>query len=210
MIMELRVAADIFRARRVSFFATVLVCAVLGGAWQYGQKPFVKSDLMLNVTRVGSEPSSEYQYHGLYRLQADERFGDTVVRWLQSPRIIADISAQSESGSGTSVRAMDAQRLSSQMIRVTYAAADKSEAERIAKALVERINEESGSLNADHQESSWFAVAGDEPVVTDGRSSLVFAGGVSLAAGIFLGFWTVLFRHYFSVDVGPTGLKKKG
>lgn len=56
--------------------------------------------LSLHVGRVHNETQAEeYHYDDFYRLQADERFADTLVRWLASPSIVADIY----SGIGRSV-----------------------------------------------------------------------------------------------------------
>ncbi|MDD5083472.1 MAG: hypothetical protein PHT88_00855 [Candidatus Moranbacteria bacterium] len=193
--MELKDIITIFRTHRNAFFMTVALCVALGAFGHSLQKEHVASNLTLNVTRLGSDKTMDYQYHDFYRLQADERFADTVVRWLGSPRIVSDIYADI---SDANSHAFKAQRLSSQMIQVTYDAYDGAFADKIAQSLVARINREADTLNKDQQESTWFSVVGDDPVVRDGRIGITLILAVSLALGVFLGFWVVLLRHYFS------------
>lgn len=198
--MEFKEIIAIFRARKKAFWVTVSACIVIGLVWQYSQREYVVADLTLNVTRLGSDKTTDYQYHDFYRLQADERFADTIVRWIASPRMISDIqeSARLDPNDRSTSPHLKAERLSSQMIKVTYAAKDATVARRMAQSIENRVNAESNVLNKDQQETSWFMVIGSEPVTQDGRFSLAFALAVSSALGLFLGFWVVLLRHYFT------------
>jgi len=205
--MEFKDIIAIFRSHARAFVVTVLVCVALGVLFRFVQKDFVVSNLTLNVTRTGAEETTDYQYHDFYRLQADERFADTVVRWLSSPRVVADIYSWISSDSQDAerlhmgderFRAFKAERLSSQMIQVTYKASGTTEARAIARSLIKQVNEEIATLNKDQQEASWFVVVGDEPVTSDGKISLTVTIAIALALGIFLAFWVVLVRHYFS------------
>lgn len=194
--MELKQIIALFRAQRKAFWATVLLCVVLGVVLQVTQKEHVTANLTLNVTRLGSDKTTDYQYHDFYRLQADERFADTVVRWLGSPRIVSDIYGSVASDDRSIARSIKAERLSSQMIQVTYSAPDEVAAQKLSRSIITQVNTETAALNKDQQEASWFTVVGNDPVAQDGRFSLAFVLAVSLALGLFLGFWTVLVRHY--------------
>jgi capsular polysaccharide biosynthesis protein len=198
--MEFKAIIAIFRKHKQSFWITVAVCIVIGIIGQRLQTDAVASNLTLNVTRLGAEKTADYQFHSFYRLQADERFADTIVRWIASPRLVADIASEAHlnSDDGAFSRTIKAERLSSQMIQMTYHAKDASAAQKIAQAIVKRVNIEADTLNADQQEASWFAVVGDEAVVRDARLNLTIALALSLVIGVFLGFWTVLLRHYFT------------
>lgn len=199
--MEYTHIIALFRKYIRTFWVTVAVCVALGALWQITQPNFVASNLTLNVTRLGSDKTTDYQYHDFYRLQADERFADTVVRWLQAPRIVVDIYAQVPDKAASSTvppHTFKAERLSSQMIQVTYTARDTASAQNIAQAVVQCLNEEAGVLNKDQQESSWFVIVGDAPIVTDARVSLIAVVVAAFALGMFLGFWAVLWRHYFA------------
>jgi capsular polysaccharide biosynthesis protein len=203
--MELKKIITIFQKHAKSFWLTVVVCVMLGFIWQYNQTDAVAVNMTLNITRLGADKTTDYQYHDFYRLQADERFADTVVRWLASPRIVSDIYTNirlndNELDSSHISHAFKAERLSSQMIQVTYKAKNEVIAQKIARSVTDRINIETSTLNKDQQEASWFVVVGDAPVVQDARLSLSLVLTLALVSGIFLGFWSVLLRHYFFDD----------
>lgn len=198
---------DIFRRHMQYFLLIVCACVVIGVAWQhFFQKNGFVSNLTLNVARSGSDHTDAYQYDDFYRLQADERFADTVVRWLASPRMATDIYenvhiATSNMSSRALAHSFTAERLSSQMIAVTYTADTEQNAQRLAQSIIGMVNQETLSLNKGQtQTSTWFVVVGDSPVVRDGRLSVLFVAGISLALGVFIGFWMVIFRHYFGKD----------
>jgi capsular polysaccharide biosynthesis protein len=200
--MELRDMIDIFRRHAKYFWMIVFVCIVIGMAWQhFFQKNNVVSDLTLNIARSGSAHTDAYQYDDFYRLQADERFADTVVRWLASPRMATDIYENihidtSSLSSRDLTHSFAAERLSSQMIRVTYSAENEQVAKKLSQSIISNLNRESMDLNKSQQDQTWFLIVGDDPVVRDGRLSVLFVMGISIALGIFIGFWMVLLRHY--------------
>lgn len=200
--MEFRELVGIFRRRKAIFLLTVSVFLVAGFAWQRFQPASYRSDLSLNVARRGVQDTADYRYDGFYRLQADERFADTVVEWLSSPRIVADIY----SGAGTRTLSptvfsfggpISADRLSSQLISVRYRTTDREGAERVAKSVIARINQEADSLNVSAREKSWFMVLGGEPVIEEARIRTSVVLAVMGALGVFFGFWNVLLTHYF-------------
>jgi capsular polysaccharide biosynthesis protein len=197
--MEFREIIVIFRKHKHYFWMSVFGCVLVGFFFQQLQPMYVTSNLTLNVTRLGSDKTTDYQYHDFYRLQADERFADTVVRWLESPRIVSDIYADTRINTAEKNKhAFKAKRLSSQMIQVTYVAVDEASAQKIAQSLIDRVNTETRSLDKEQQESAWFTVIGNDPVASDGRISILFILTISFVLGIFVGFWVVLGRHYFS------------
>lgn len=200
--MELRDIVSIFVKRQKTFWSVLAVCLVLGAAWWRLQPVSYVADLAINVSRSGVQQTADYRYEGFYRLQADERFADTVVEWLAQPRIVNDVYAASgtvplSSGLVSFGGPLDAKRLSSQLISIRYRATDPGAAERLATELVDRINRETEKLNASARESDWFLVIGDAPVVRDGRVEFGSVMAVMALVGVFLGFWAVLFHEYF-------------
>ena len=170
--------------------------------WQGNQSERHGATLLLNISRSGSQQTSDYAYDGFYRLQADERFADTVVRWIGSPRGTEDILR--DAGIETvSLRTKDLAgfftvgRLSSQVIRVEYAMGDSESTEKIAGALTRTLNRYADELNRDARDPSWFTIIGSEPVIRDARISFEKVFGGSVAVGIFFGIFLSLFAHYW-------------
>lgn len=203
--MELIDYINIFRKQAKVFWIVVLIFVLVAIVWQRSQPVNYRAALLLNIGREGVQETSDYKYDGFYRLQADEKFADTVVRWLASPRVVEDIYAGAGLGlKDLGVRGLKniflAKRLSSQMIEVTYNNPDTKTLEKISKSAVEVINRYTESLNKENKEPSWFVVIGNEPVIRDARVSLNFALAISLVLGIFFGFWAALLAYYLKGD----------
>lgn len=194
--MDLRELLLVFRKYRALFAGTVVFFVVAGLAIQMLQPIRYASEITMNVARSGVRTTGDYAYDDFYRLQADERFADTVVRWLESPRIVGEI-AKSADVSGEKL-SFDADRLSSQVIRVRFTTHDEASAKRVAEALFDVLNRETKSLNQDRLEDGWFALVGETPSITDARFGKRRALSIGFFLGIFFGFFAVLFRWYWN------------
>lgn len=182
------------------FFGTVVLGLwVLSLIWLLAQPVKYQGTLLLNVGRTASEQPAEYSYDSFYRLQADERFADTLVRWLANPRLVSDIlesagtSADHYSESALSGH-FQAKRLSSQVVEVRFTASTREALSRYSEALVVTTQKYTESLNASQQ--NWFRVVGSDPVIRDARITAWPFLALSLAVSIFIAFWAVLVKHF--------------
>ncbi|MEI8096599.1 MAG: hypothetical protein WCG73_00620, partial [Candidatus Moraniibacteriota bacterium] len=171
--------------------------------WQQNQPSKFQATLLLNIGRAGTQTTQDYTYDSFYRLQADERFSDTVVRWLGSPRVVEDIYTAvglpvDTMSTKTLSTVFGAKRLSSQMIEVTYSDSSEKVLQKISEATIAELNTYTNSLNKENSEKNWFVVIGSDPVIRDVRVTFPFALAVSLVFGVFIGFWVALMKHYFS------------
>ena len=76
-----------------------------------------------------------YKYDNFYRLQADEKFAETLVEWLKSPRIEEKIFKEAGiDPSGYSLKklakSIKAEKMSSQVVAVSFSSPDKNAAMR--------------------------------------------------------------------------------
>jgi ElaB/YqjD/DUF883 family membrane-anchored ribosome-binding protein len=134
--------------------------------------------------------------------QADERFADTVVRWVGSPRGAEDILKEAGIetkmlGTADLTGFFTVGRLSSQVIRVEYRAENESSAGKISHAMREVLNRYAEALNRDAKDPSWFTLESGDPVIRDGRIPLWKAIAVSGVVGLFLGLWFSMFAWYW-------------
>ncbi len=177
------------------FIGAVIIFLLVGFCIHAFQPLSYRAEITMNVARSGvREVGSEYTYDDFYRLQADERFADTVVRWLQSPRILADIHSESKV-SDEQLILFDADRLSSQVIRVRYSLKKVEDADAIANAMFFVLNRESELLNMNNDVSGWFHLVGGSPFVSDARVSFLKISTLALMSGIFLGVALVFFNR---------------
>lgn len=202
--MELREYLDIFKRQIKWFWITIFLFLFIAGAWQQSQPEKLQATLLLNIGRASVQDTKDYTFDSFYRLQADERFADTVVRWLGSPRVVEDIYGSvgietRDMSTQTLENIFGAKRLSSQMIEVTYTYPDQEMLQKISEATVASLNTYTASLNKESsEETNWFVVVGSDPVIRDVRVTLVFALALGLALGVFIGFWVAVIKHYFS------------
>ncbi|MFZ2188055.1 MAG: hypothetical protein WAV73_00640 [Candidatus Moraniibacteriota bacterium] len=199
--MELKEYLLIIR-KQVKLFVGVIALFVLGILGYFIFRPVVfDTSLFLNITRVGNQVSEGYKYDDFYRLQADEKFAETIVEWLKSPRIVVDIS----SAAGRNVEELSlkqltkifqAEKMSSQIVSVKFSAADKKTAEKNAQAISDVLRKNTEKLNEDQQEDTWFEIKADNPVIIENAPDLRIVFLAALAMGIFMGFWIVMLKHY--------------
>lgn len=201
--MELKEYIAMFKKQIKWFWATVFLFVFVAGVWQQNQPAKFQATLLLNIGRTGTQTTTDYTYDSFYRLQADERFSDTVVRWLGSPRVVENIYTTvgipvNNMSTKTLGGIFGAKRLSSQMIEVTYGDSDEKVLQKISEAMTTELNTYTNSLNKENSEKNWFVVIGSDPVIRDIRVTFPFALAVSIIFGVFIGFWVALMKHYFS------------
>lgn len=204
--MELKHYLMIFKKNIILFLIVVLIIVGLGIGYRFykNSRPITyEASLLINVTRSGIQATDNYRYDDFYRLQADERFADTVVRWLESPRIVTNIYNETGKVSGDIkikelANFFKAKRLSSQAINVNFSSNSAREAQDISEALVRVVNQEIKQLNQYQKEDNWFKIIGDEPVIKEKRVDWNDVLPISIASGFFLGIWFVLIKHYLT------------
>lgn len=192
--MELKEFLAIYRKRANLFGAVMLAALACGALFYFFQPVRYRSAVLLNVTRTGQAKTADYQFDDFYRLQADERFADTIVRWLESQRFQADLQKKVAT---ERVFSLSAKRLSSQTIAVDVFSAEPVTTERLALAIEPIVNDEAAKLNQWQQKENWFRVAADAPLT--GREMWRWEKILllTLGLGIFTAFWLVLIRHYW-------------
>lgn len=203
--MELKEYLTIFRKYFKLFITVAALFVVAGILFQLFRPLNYKAVLNLNVTRIGFQETSDYRYDDFYRLQADEKFADTVVRWLGSPRMGIEIYNDSKIVStglsqGKLSKIFKAQRVSSQVVSVKYFSKTPDSARDLSKSIIKIVNREAENLNKFQKEEAWFTVMGGEPVIGENKWPWGVVILASLLLGIFVGVWTVLIKHYLSLE----------
>jgi capsular polysaccharide biosynthesis protein len=174
----------------------------LGSFAFFALKPVSYStSLALNITRSGAQQTPDYKYDDFYRLQADEKFAETIVKWLQDPRTVADIYTTaglevSDFSIKQLAKSFASQKLSSQFVSVSFSARSFDSAKKISDAIVNVVSKNTEELNKNQKENTWFQVVAQDPVITRDKISPLILLLASLLVGIFLAFWVVLIIHY--------------
>lgn len=196
--MEFREILNLFYKEKNLYLGIIFVC--LGVAWAFLVLEPVRyqASTLLTVARTEFVPPTEYSYDNFYRLQADEKYSDTVVRLLATPEMTKDIFERAELGRTEGGDYFDAKRMSSQVVVVQYESESQEELQKIAPALPLVVNEYTSELNAKQNEGNWFRVIAQQPVITDARTNPSLVWALAVFFGVFIGFWTVLAKHYLT------------
>lgn len=195
IFMELKDFIGIFRKNQLWFWGAFLSIIVVGSGVRFFLDGIYKAEADLNITRTGyQKETSEYRYDEFYRLQADERFADTVVRWIGSKRTQADIARDFD---GVYFSKLRGQRLSSQMIKISFLIKDKEKAGEMSRIISRVLNNKTEELNSEQKNPQWFRLLVSAPVVEKYAMPWWQMMGLLSILGLFFGFWAVLIRHYW-------------
>ena len=200
--MEFKEYLEIFRKHARLFMGVVGICIAGAFAYMSLTQQAYSISMTLDITRQGTQESADYRYDGFYRLQADEKFAETVVEWLKSPRFVTDIYAMA--GINPAVfsprplsRAFKAEKRSAQVVSINFSANTFSSAKNLSAAVVSVLSKNTENLNENQKDKNWFKIIGHEPVIVENYVSPFDIFLASLVIGVILGFWLVLFVHYF-------------
>ncbi len=199
--MEIGEYIQILKNQKYFFAKIVLATIILAFAYFLLRPITYEASLVLNITRQGSQETSDYKFDDFYRLQADEKFAETVVQWLKSPRTVADIYADAGlQPKKLSMRqlagSLHPEKLSSQIVSVAFLAPNEESAQKISRAIVNVIIKNTSELNKNQQENTWFEVMSHRPVIAMRDFDPLLILFFSFSGGVFLGFWAAMFRHY--------------
>jgi capsular polysaccharide biosynthesis protein len=89
--MELKEYINIIKKELKLFISITVIIILAAFAYFYLRPVSYLASLTLNITRLGSQETPDFKYDDFYRLQADEKFAETLVQWLKDPRMVTDI-----------------------------------------------------------------------------------------------------------------------
>ena len=199
--MEFKEYIKIINKNYRMFFTTILIfcCATI---IYFMLKPIsYDTSLTLNISRKGNQETQDYKYDDYYRLQADEKFAETIVEWMKSPRIVTDIfSGSGQDPSNLSIKQLTksfkAEKLSSQVVSINFNSEDEKTSRKISDSIIAILTANTENLNQNQKENAWFEIHPQEAVVVKKSYNFLLIFFVSLLIGAFLGFWLVLIKLY--------------
>jgi len=199
--MELKEYLKIIKKDFKIFLAVISAVFVVVFSYFLFRPNIYDTSITMNITRIGSQQSLDYQYDNFYRLQADEKFAETIVEWLKSPRIVADTFERSdvkEKGYSQDdfFQSLRGEKRSSQVIFISFSSPTENSAQKLSLSIKNLLSETTENLNKDQKEDTWFGLVGEEPVVAKRRYNYPIIFLAALMGGVFLGFWIVMLRHY--------------
>jgi capsular polysaccharide biosynthesis protein len=198
--MELREYLKILKNNKHLFWLVAMALILIAAFYIFFRPISYTTSLTLNITRGGTQSTDNYKYDNFYRLQADEKFAETLVEWLKSPRIEEEIFR--EAGISTSdfslkrlMSSIKAEKMSSQVVSVSFSSLNMKSSQDIAQAVSKIIIQNTKELNNDQKDATWFEVLPENPVVKIDEISPLTVLALLLFA-FFAAFWVVMIKHY--------------
>jgi len=203
--MELKEYYQIIKKNISVVIYTTLIAVVVVYAWSVKKSETYSASLLLNISRTETQSTADYRYDQFYRLQADEKFAETIVEWLKSPGVAKDIfekaGVESDKKSMRQLgKSLQAEKLSSEIVSVKFSTQTEDEARKIAGALASVASEKTKGLNSETRDPNWFAVNMTNLVILKNTQDLRINLGIAALIGIFIGMLLAFGKHYISED----------
>ena len=203
--MELKEYYKILKSNFSVVIYTILIAVVAVYAWSVRTSQTFSASLLLNISRTETQSTADYRYDQFYRLQADEKFAETVEQWLKSPGISQEIFQKvdiktSEKSLRQLSKSFRAEKMSANLVGVSFGAQTEDEAKKIANAASAVISDKTKNLNADARDPNWFKVDMSDFVVARNTQDLRINLAVAALAGLFIGTLLAFGKHYVSEE----------
>jgi capsular polysaccharide biosynthesis protein len=201
--MELREYYKILKINVSVIVYTIVIAVIVIYAWSVRTSQTYNASLLINISRSETQSTADYRYDQFYRLQADDKFAETVAEWLKSPGVSQDIFAKAGINSDQKTmrdlsKSFQAEKLSSNLIGVRYSTEASDEAAKIAPAIESILTDKTKSLNAAAKDPDWFQVNASNFIILKNIQDLRLNLGIAALAGLFLGILLAFGKHYIS------------
>lgn len=200
--MELKEYIAIFKKEKkiissvvMLVFVSVLVFSGLKGI-------LYENDILLLISRSGTQETSDYKYDGYYAVQASDIFADNVSQWLTSASVANEIyiraKAENELRSLRDFsKVFKADKLSSQYVRVRYQTRDVETAKNLARAMTDVLQEKADLLSVSSIKQIGFKIIYSDPLSVENKADFLLNGILAIIGGLFLGIFAALGKNYF-------------
>jgi hypothetical protein len=162
------------------------------------------ASIAFTINRINKQPTAEYQFDGYYALQASDLFSDTVVSWFLTPSSIVDM--YDRAGINPNVTSLSSltsrfniKKFSAQNLNVKFTALSQSEADKLASAVIQTVQDKTTSLNQSADRKALFEAVGSKPVIVANSKGTIIAGIVGIIIGLFLDVLLIGLLRVFSV-----------
>jgi len=201
--MELREYYKILKSNVSVLIYTVIIVVVAAYAWSVRAAQTYTASMLLNINRTETQATADYRYDQFYRLQADDKFADTVAQWLAAPGVAKDIFEKAGISTDQITmrqlsKSFHAEKLSVNIVNVRYSTENQDEAERIAPAVESVVSDKTKSLNASAKDPDWFQIDSSNFILLKNVQDLRLNLGIAALIGLFLGTLFAFGKHYIS------------
>ncbi len=200
--MELREYLKILKQEKNIISGTIVILMVFATIFTIEKPVSFASDLMLLISRKGTQATDNYKYDGYYAVQASDVFSDNISQWLASASVASEIYSRAKIKTDFTdfkqfSKIFKAKKLSSQYVEVRYETPDEQSAKVIARAIVDVLQEKTDSLSKSSNEEISFNIIYNDPLVIRSENSVWWNNLMAIFGGLFIGILLAFGKNYF-------------
>jgi capsular polysaccharide biosynthesis protein len=201
--MELKEYIKIIRNEKEIIAKITVLTALFAFVFSVLMPVSYETSVSLFINKNSTQQTDQFKYDGYYALESGEIVSDNVEKMLQSPEVVDAI--YQKSGIDPSFKNIKsykkrftAHKMSNQYVEVSFTAPKKDDAEKIAAALTETVNQKISSASAASGQEVSFSVDNNQPVTLEKKQDLLLNTFIGLVSGLFLGIFAAFLKKYRS------------
>lgn len=200
--MELREYIRLIRKQKAIFITLWVAVVAFSMAWFWAQPVRYDVSVPVEVSRAGTQSTADYQYDQYYRLQADEKFAETVSQWLKDPTVATEIlRAADQDPMAASLRSLSktfrAEKLASSFVQVRFQVSRPAQAQTMTEAIRTILNQRTQAMNQQAQSPDWFVLDVGTPAVLQSRWNGMLFGSAALVGGLLAALFGISVVEYW-------------
>lgn len=206
--MELR---EIFQIIKRKFILIIVIVALsLGGSYYFSINSGNKYDSSSILTiQANREKTDQYQYGGFYSIQASDLFINTIIGWIKSPNIVAEIFEKADipfddSQIDSLGKEIYAKKVPPQNIMLVITDSQSIRSKKIIESTISLIKEKTSQLALVANSSANFEIVSSDPITTTNKPNGLFNMAVALIASLILSIIIIFVIEYLSPTVNSS------
>ncbi len=200
--MELREYYKILKNNFSILVTTIAVFLVIAYAWTVRVSQSYIASVALNISRNDIQSTADYRYDQYYRIEADEKFSDTVEQLFRIPGVAQEIFSRAQVNKNYTLgqlrKSFKATKLSPELVEVHYTCDSKETADKISEAIASVVSERVKSLNKNSSDDTWFSIIPSNYIVSKNDQNIYLNLGVAFIGGLLVGILLAFFKHYLT------------
>jgi capsular polysaccharide biosynthesis protein len=201
--MELKSYLKIISSQRNMIIAVTFITAAAAWVFSLYAPTSYDTSASLFIVKDGTQTTEEFKYDGYYALESGEVVADNIEKMLQSPQLVERI--YTASGIDPAFRNLkaykkkfSAKKMSNSYVEVSFEASSREDAEKLATALSEAVEQEMQDTEARSGSEVAFSVKNNAPVILEDKPDATMNFLIGLLSGAFLGIFAAMIKKYFA------------
>jgi len=203
--MELKEIFYILKRKIILIIVIVLLSIAGSFYFSINAKNKYETSSILTI-QANRESTDQYQYGGFYSIQASDLFANTILGWIKSPNIVAEIFKKSGvSFDDKKIKSLAnkiyAKKVPPQNIMLTITDDQMNESKNIADSTISLIKEKTGQLALVANSSTNFEIISSDPITTTISPNIPFNVAIAFIVALIFSIFIIFVIEYLSPTV---------